>query len=248
MNFEDRIKDIVEDREHGSSVLVERICNAFKSLAQAEDSRERLRWAFGELRRIDSSMVIVHHLLDTLEPHIGTDFFDRLAAYQAHWEGIGEDIARQWMKRRDLSGQTLLAHSHSGTLVAAIAEVGRQVEGLRVLQTRSEPGGEGERQYQQLREQGVTVELIADTEVAERLDEVDAACVGADQFTDEAFVNKVGSAAIVKALAARDKPTYVLVDSRKRVRSLDFSPELFEACDIGPSVHLVTEGKRQRIE
>lgn len=248
MSFEDRIRAIVKDREHGSSVLVDDICSAFKSLVQAQGCRERLRWAFGELRKIDSSMVVVHHLLDTLEPHIGADFYDRLAAYQAHWEGIEEDIAGQLMKTHDFTDHTLLLHSHSGTLVAVIRQLASQLEGVRVLQTRSEPGGEGERQCRELEHAGVRVELIADDQVADRVDEIDAACLGADQYTDGAFVNKVGSAAIVDALAASDKPIFVLTDSRKKVEKLDFSDQLFEACDRGPSVHLVTEGKRQRIQ
>lgn len=248
MSFENRIAEITGDREHGSSVLVDRICSAFQSLAQAEDSRERLRWAFGELRRIDSSMVIVHHLLDTLEPHIGGEFFDRLAAYTAHWQGIEEDIARRLLKTRDLTDHTLLLHSHSGTLVAVISHLATQVKGLHILQTRSEPGGEGEHQCRQLMDKGISVELIADNQVADRVDDLDAACLGADQYNDEAFVNKVGSAAIVDVLAAARKPVFVLTDSRKKVEKLDFSAELFEACDRGPSVNLVTEGKRQRIK
>ena len=247
MNFEQRIEAITRDREHGSSVLVDRICEAFESLAQARDSHERLRWAFDELRQIDTSMVVVHHLLDTLEPYIESDFFNRLAAYVARWQGLEEGIANGLMKSGDLNGQTLLSHSHSGTLVAVLSLLAQRLEGLRVIQTRSEPGGEGERQYHELIDKGVKVELIADDQLAGRVDEVDAACLGADQYTDEAFVNKLGSAAIVERLAASHKPTYVLTDSRKKVQQLDFSDRLFEACTIGPSVHLVTEGKRQRI-
>lgn len=248
MSFENRIEAIVDDREHGSSVLVERICSAFESLAQSDGNRERLHWAFRELRRVDSSMVVVHHFLDTLEPYIDADFFDRLAAYVAHWEGVEVDIAERLLKAQKLEGKTLLTHSHSGTLVAVISELARQLKDLRVLQTRSEPGGEGERQYRELKDRGITVELIDDDQVAERVGELDAALLGADQYTDETFVNKRGSAAIVDTLAARDKPTYVLTDSRKKVTTLDFSGELFEACTIGPSVHLVTEGRRQRIQ
>ncbi|WP_404364184.1 hypothetical protein [Marinobacter sp.] len=242
MSFEEKIKQIAGDRQHGSSVLVDHICQELAALEQDSDYEKRLKWAFRELRKIDDSMAVVHHLLDSLEPCIGPDFPDELKAYESRWNNIHRDIARRLLEKQDFTGQTVLMHSHSGMLIGIAAEVSAKVEGLNVWQTRSEPGGEGESQYQELRSRGINAQLIEDDRLPDIVSRLDAAWLGVDQFSDEFFVNKVGSRRIVELMQSVEKPVFVLGDSRKKVSELDFSEEIFEKVPFGGNVHLVTEG------
>lgn len=241
MSFEDRIRAIANDREHGSSVLVDRICAEFRALQSEENAEHRLRWAFHQLRQIDASMVVVHHLLDTLEPHVGSDFFAELAAYESRWQHIDQAIADKLLAHRDFSGNTLITHSHSGILARVIRLLAGRVKGLQVCQTRSEPGGEGELQYRELQKAGLDVRLVNDADLPELASETDTAFLGTDQYNNDYFVNKIGSRRIVESMQALGKPTFVLGDSRKKVEDLKFSTNLFEKTPFGAGVILVTE-------
>lgn len=241
MSFEEKIKQIAGDKQHGSSVLVDHICQELGALEQGSDYERRLKWAFRELRKIDDSMVVVHHLLDSLEPCIGPGFPEELKAYESRWKNIHRDIARRLLEKQDFTGQTVLMHSHSGMLIGIAAEVAAQVEHLHVWQTRSEPGREGESQYQELRSRGINAQLIEDDRLSDIISRLDAAWLGVDQFNDEFFVNKVGSRRIVELMQSVEKPVFVLGDSRKKVHQLEFSEEVFEKTPFGDNVFMITE-------
>lgn len=240
MTFEDRIEAIVSDRRHGSSWLVERICTELGQLARARESTRKLTWAFARLRDIDPSMAVVHHLLDTLEPCIGGDFAGQLAAYEAHWRHLDRAIAGELLERMDWHHRRVLTHSHSGVLIRVARQVASRVQGLELWQTRSEPGGEGELQYRELRDAGIAARLIDDADLPGAAPHLDAAWLGMDQYSDTAFVNKRGSGAIVDTFTALARPVFVLGDCRKKVTSLRYSRELFEAVPFTEGVLLVT--------
>lgn len=241
MSFEDRIRQIVNDREHGSSVLVNRICEQLHSLEGHPNDQERLRWAFDQLRYIDTSMVVVHHLLDSLEPHIESGFFSQLDAYEKKWKDPHRQVAENLMALEDWSDATVLLHSHSGMLIRVACAINRNVRNLKFLQTRSEPGGEGGKQCRELVAQGVDVKLVEDQELDDVAETLDGAWLGTDQYNDSHFVNKVGSRQIVRALQVHNKPVYVLGDSRKKVGRLEFSEEVFEKTPLDNGVVLITE-------
>ena len=73
--FEQQIADIVLNRESGSSQLVKLIQDAFHGIEHSAPDEQQLSWAMKQLRLIDRSMVVVHHLLNTLEPDLGPTFF-----------------------------------------------------------------------------------------------------------------------------------------------------------------------------
>lgn len=241
MAFRQSIEQIVADREHGSTWLVAQICSALLSLKGQRQARQQLRWAFARLCNIDASMAVVHHLLTTLAPAVDHNFFAVLAAYQRRWDNVHLPISRNLLAAWRFNDEDVLLHSHSGGVLNVAEQLKLVLGHLEILQTRSNPGGEGELQCRQLRELGIRVQLIEDNQVPLAAQKCQVALLGVDQFTADHFVNKIGSAQIVNAMAAQGKPTFVLGDSRKRVSELRYSRVLFEAVPFGDQVHLITE-------
>ncbi|MFW5824212.1 MAG: hypothetical protein ACOCVV_04535 [Marinobacter sp.] len=239
--FEDRIRNIVNDREHGSSTLVAMILDVLRGVSCPAPDKRQVRWALAELRRIDPSMVVVHHLLENLGGDPGPDFPQQLDRYEARWSGVDRQVALHLLGARDWSHARVLTHSHSGTLLSVIRQVHRACPSLTVVQTRSEPGSEGVLQYQRLSDDDVPCQLVTDGEALAMAGTVDAAWFGVDQYNSEHFVNKRGSGALTNALLGAGKPVFILGDSRKRVRRLNYSAALFEAVPLQRGILLVTE-------
>jgi hypothetical protein len=239
--FSQRIQAIVADREHGSSTLLQWILEALGDNDGGSPSRSQQCWALRELRRIDRSMVVVHHLLDTLGTEPGDDLPERVRAYARQWSDIPLRVARQLLSVRDWGNARVLLHSHSGMLLSAIEHVHAAAPGIRFWQTRSIPGEEGVIQHHRLRDQGINCELINDADVPQLASSLEAAWLGVDQFDAQCFVNKLGSQPITRAMTGAAVPVFVLGDSRKQVRQVQYSGDLFEAVPFTSGVRLVTE-------
>lgn len=237
--FEQKITDIAADRESGSSQLVKRIQQAFHSVEKSPPDRQQLQWALGQLRDIDSSMVVVHHLLNVLEPAVGPGFFESLREYERRWADFPRRVAARLVKMRNWNDAHVLVHSRSGMLLEAIEHVTEQYRGVNIWQTRSDPGGEGLIQHRELLKQGVTAHLIEDHQVAEFAASMDASWLGVDQYNDVAFVNKLGSQHIADEMSRAGNTTFILGDPRKRVDTLNFSHALFEAVPFTRDTHLL---------
>lgn len=243
MSFESRIRKIVDDHEHGSSYLVEQICSVLQSLESLPEGHTKLPWAFEQLQHIDPSMAVVRHLLNHLDPSLGRAFFAELRRYQSRWHNVHQRVAQQLESTVKVGGKQILVHSHSWMVVQVLSVVSKQSSGLRVVQTRSLPGGEGVTQCRDLEAAGLQVTLIEDADVVRAADSCDFACLGADQFTADAFVNKVGSLGITQTMAAQGKSTFVLADARKRVKTLHYSTTLFEPVPFGERTLLMAGEK-----
>lgn len=241
MTFQQSIEQIVADRSHGSTWLVGRICSTLALLDGHPDSRRQLHWAMSRLRGIDPSMAVVHHLIRTLVPAIDGDFFTELQRYQLRWDSVPHTIAQHLLRAWPFSDAPILLHSHSELVVTVADDLNVALNGLEVLQTHSLPGGEGELQASRLRALGLRVTLIEDAQVPALASTCQAAVLGVDQYSGKRFVNKVGSAGIVEAMRRCSRPTFVLGDSRKRVRELHYTRSLFESVPFGEHVHLITE-------
>lgn len=240
MAFEEAIRAIVDDRQHGSSVLLNRIQVALRNRSDGA-SAEQLRWAFRRLRRIDPSMVVVHHFLDALEPTIGADFQQALADYETRWQNVHLAVADNLLALMDDRPTAVLTHSHSGLLIRVATELAKRDRPLTFWQTRSQPGNEGDLQCRALQDAGYNVRLVEDEDIGRLVPHMDCAWLGVDQYDARGFVNKIGSRSIVERFDAAGKTTFVLGDSRKRVGVPHHSDRLFEYTLFTPRVRLVTE-------
>ena len=117
-------------------------------------------------------------------------------------------------------GAVVITHSRNSTVVAALREVCSKRRDIRVVVTRSGPGGNGEQTARQLGGFGVPVTLIDDAAAALHVPSASAVLPGADTVCVDGVVNGIGSYQLAVISAAFGVPVYVLCDSLK------FDPEL----------------------
>ena len=117
-------------------------------------------------------------------------------------------------------GATVMTHSYSSTVVAALREVYSERRDIRVVVTRSGPGRTGEQIARQLGGFGIPVTLIEDAAAALHVPSASIVLLGADTVCVDGVVNGIGSYQLAVISAAAGVPVYVLCDSLK------FDPEL----------------------
>jgi translation initiation factor eIF-2B subunit delta len=110
---------------------------------------------------------------------------------------------------------TVLTHSRSSTVLAALLETKRAGRSFRVIATESRPMLEGRSLAASLSSEGISVTLIADSAVGLALSKVDIILLGADKLTATDVINKIGTRVIALAARERDLPVYVLCDTSK---------------------------------
>ena len=144
---------------------------------------------------------------------------------QAGWrlERIAARMARQTETTIDRAQAALdefpavMTLSNSSLVRRAILQTDRK---KRVLCAVSQPGGEGRLLADDLRRAGQLVSVIDDDRLPELLDFVQAVVLGADQYDENAFINKVGSLNLAQQARRRRKPVLVLAEAFKRVPHL----------------------------
>jgi translation initiation factor eIF-2B subunit delta len=118
------------------------------------------------------------------------------------------------------NGATILTHSRSSTVAAALLEARRAGLRFSVIATESRPGLEGRSLSEELARKGLEVSLVADAAAGLMMTESDMVFFGADRVTPDYVVNKIGTRMI--ALAARENglPVYALADTTKFINSI----------------------------
>jgi translation initiation factor 2B subunit (eIF-2B alpha/beta/delta family) len=113
-------------------------------------------------------------------------------------------IAIQLQER--LKDSVVLTHSASGTVREALVHT----PPTRAICTVSEPINEGRAFAEELRGEGLNVDLVEDADAPAALDDATLFLVGADTvFRDGTLNNKIGTTALAEAAAARGIPTVV---------------------------------------
>ena len=109
---------------------------------------------------------------------------------------------------------TVATYSRSSLVIYALRQLAREKK-FRICLTESRPMFEGRTAALELAEAGVSVALTVDAAMQDCVDLCDLILVGADSFTDEYVVNKIGTGAL--ALLAREagKPVYAVCTTQK---------------------------------
>lgn len=115
-------------------------------------------------------------------------------------------------------GATVLTHSRSSTVLAALVEAKQRGRDFSVVATESRPMLEGRALTEAVARLDIRVTLIADAAASLAMDPVNLVLMGADKVTPVNLVNKIGTRMIALAARERDLPVYALCDSSKFIR------------------------------
>ena len=241
-NLKEKINQIKNDHSHGSSFLLQEI---IETLTAAEYSDNEISRAFSELRKIDSSMIVIHHFLKELEPAIGQNFQYKVEEYANTWKNVYESIAENLKGYLTNDPFIILTHSHSGAIIGVVEILLRFGYTLKIIQTESRPGSEGKIQAEALQQLGLNVTIITDDRINRVMNKVDYCLLGADQYDENSFVNKIGSRNIVEIAKKQNVPVFVLGDKRKFVKIISCTPSpLFEKVMLNKHVSIIDNKKQ----
>lgn len=115
-------------------------------------------------------------------------------------------------------GATVLTHSRSSTVLAAMVEAKQRGRDFSVVATESRPMLEGRALAETIARQDIRVTLIADAAASLAMDHADLVMVGADKITPVNLVNKIGTRMIALAARERGLPVYAICDTSKFIR------------------------------
>jgi translation initiation factor 2B subunit (eIF-2B alpha/beta/delta family) len=214
------VEELKSDRSHGASWMARRAVETLLEVSeQPFDSSEALLEALvGAARELSESRPGVGAIAGasgrvlaaaSAHRHIDVDELRRLIGEEGNGILDGRiraaaSIAIQLQDR--LKDGVVLTHSASATVREALVHT----PPARAICTVSEPVGEGRDFADDLRSEGLNVDLVEDADAPAALDDATLFLVGADTvFRDGTLNNKIGTTAIAEAAAERSVPTVV---------------------------------------
>ena len=214
------VEELRSDRSHGASWMARRAVETLLEVSEQpfETSEALLEALVGAARELSDSRPGVGAIAGasgrvlaaaSAHRHIDVDELRRLIGEEGNGILDGRiraaaSIAIQLQDR--LKDGVVLTHSASATVREALVHT----PPARAICTVSEPVGEGRAFADDLRGEGLNVDLIEDADAPAALDDATLFLVGADTvFRDGTLNNKIGTTAIAEAAAARNVPTVV---------------------------------------
>ncbi len=126
-----------------------------------------------------------------------------------------EQIAKN-SSRLITDGDTLMTHSYSSTVVAALKRISGKYADIKVIITRSGPGRSGERTARELGDRRLKLTFIDDTAMGLYVSRASKVFVGADRIcADGGVVNGAGTYQLALAGERAGVPFYVLCETLK---------------------------------
>jgi translation initiation factor 2B subunit (eIF-2B alpha/beta/delta family) len=214
------VEELRSDRSHGASWMARRAVETLLEVSEQpyESSDALLEALIDAGRQLSESRPGVGAIVGasgrvlaaaSAHRHLDVDELRRLIGE----EGTGildgrvraaASIAIQLQDR--LKDTVVLTHSASGTVREALVHT----PPARAICTVSEPVGEGRAFAEELRNEGLIVDLVEDADAPAVLDDAGLFLIGADTvFHDGTLNNKIGTTALAEAAAARNVPTVV---------------------------------------
>lgn len=206
------LEQILNDRTHGASVLLEQTCDWLR-----ESLKEGVLIppdVFDQLVRAHAGMACFFHLRNWMGTHKLT--LQSLAAFEdrVHWEW--EMTLKRFQDNFPSRAKRLSVFSHSGVVIRALKELARLDLELDVAL--NGPSCEGRCMAADLTEAGFKqVTLRTDGDWFSRLPEQDALIMGCDAYSNERFINRAGSGGAVDLAGAADIPVLVVAGPMKRL-------------------------------
>jgi translation initiation factor 2B subunit (eIF-2B alpha/beta/delta family) len=216
----ERVAELKADRLHGASWMARRAVEALAEVSEehaatGEELVERLIAAGRELSESRPGVGAVAGAVGRLlaaasrNAQLQVDDLRRLVREEADAlvEGRRRAAASIAIQLRDrLEDAVVLTHSASATVREALLHTPPD----RVICTVSSPQDEGRAFAQELRDEGLEVELVEDADAPRQLEWASLLLLGADTvFRDGTLINKAGTRALAEAAAAQTVPAVV---------------------------------------
>lgn len=218
-NIEQRVQQVLDDREHGSSWLLREATLILRDLARSSNGaqQEQLNLLYKSAYQIAHARPAMAALPSAMGQIISVYKDGPAAIAQAAQHLLdGYDHANASIAsfaQPFLHGQ-LLTCSVSGTVLDVLLTLRQQIERVVVLEGR--PRFEGRAMATSLSKQGVAVTLITDAQADIFLPQCQAVVVGADSvLVNGDLLNKAGTALVAWAARARSIPFYTLCETLK---------------------------------
>jgi translation initiation factor 2B subunit (eIF-2B alpha/beta/delta family) len=216
----ERIAELTADREHGASWMARRAVEALAEMAKepassGEELLERLIAAGRELAGSRPGVGAIAGAVGRLlaataaNAQLEVEELQRLVGEEAESlvngrRRAGASIAIQLRER--LEDAVVLTHSASATVREALLHT----PPAQVVCTASSPQDEGRAFAEELRANGLEVELVEDDEAPARLEWASLLLLGADTvFHDGTLCNKAGTRVLAEAAARQGVPAIV---------------------------------------
>jgi translation initiation factor 2B subunit (eIF-2B alpha/beta/delta family) len=214
------VEELRSDRNHGASWMARRAVETLLEVSeQPFDSSDALLEALvGAGRALSESRPGVGAIAGasgrvlaaaSAHRHLEVDELRRLIGEEGN--AINDCRVRAAVSiavqlRERLEDAVVVTHSASATVREALVHT----HPARAICTVSEPIGEGRAFADDLRAEGLNVELVEDADAPAALDDATLFLIGADTvFRDGTLNNKIGTTALAEAAAARGVPTVV---------------------------------------
>jgi translation initiation factor 2B subunit (eIF-2B alpha/beta/delta family) len=214
------VEELKSDRSHGASWMARRAVETLLEVSEQpfESSEGLLEALVGAARELSESRPGVGaiagasgRVLAAASAHRHIEVAELRRLIEEEGKGIldgriraAASIAIQLQER--LRDGVVLTHSASATVREALVHT----PPARAICTVSQPVEEGRAFSEDLRGEGLNVELVEDADAPAALDDATLFLVGADTvFRDGTLNNKIGTTAIAEAAAARNVPTVV---------------------------------------
>ncbi len=225
MQMRNHFKLVTEDHKSGSVKILEKLVDAIR-LTSKEIDPATLMAAVEGVCHAHSNLMVLQKFSDNFKKFSyqnpsPKEIFNWLKEYQEKWEKVNQQIAAKLMEGFDFIMASILLHSSSKTIVDVISIMAKSRINPTIFQTESRPMFEGREEAVALSALKCKVTLIADVAIGSIIPEIDVVLLGADQFDNADFVNKIGSLNICLAARHMGKPVFVLADERKRVHAVD---------------------------
>ncbi len=245
------IEEIRNNKTHGASQLARQAAKVLKTAAeysQAESTGEFLR----EQQEIGQQLISTRPVMAPLF-NIVTRLLEATADTSMDLDSIRQRAIAEADKLISISlkavariaaygteliadGDTIMTHSYSSTVTAALKAAFTTHTSIEVITTRSGPGRTGERTAREFATRGIPLTFIDDTAMGLYLPTVNKVMVGADRIcADGGVVNGVGTYLLALASEKAGLPFYVLCETLKfdpRLSSHESGPEEKEPAEV----------------
>jgi ribose 1,5-bisphosphate isomerase len=220
------VEELRSDRTHGGSWMARRAVEALlevtaRPAASTGELLERLLDAGRELAEARPAMGAITHAVGRLvasahsASHLSPDDLRRLVSEEADALIAARDRAAASIAVHlapSLRDALLLTHSSSATVREAVLHT----PPARVFCTVSAPFEEGRRLAEDLRTEGLDVELVEDSDVGRALEKASLVLVGADTvYEDGTIKNKIGTRPLAEAARGEGVRTFVACELLK---------------------------------